>query len=91
MNTNTDHPNYAETVDLLKSLKSAGYRVTSVDNGGGKVRTENLEEQLDECLAADQANVYFEDPQKNRLWLWIVLGNNPGEFLSDFADKWSQN
>jgi hypothetical protein len=81
--------NYLPEIEsLLSSLISAGFKLRAVDNGDnlspdgweygkGQADFARLLEQTDD------SKLLVESPHGRNLVLWIVLGNDPGEMVSD--------
>lgn len=78
-----------ETKDLLTALITAGFALRSGDNGEEKFKFLGEKNDLDkfvaDCIACDEARVYVSDPNGKKLWLYLVLGNEPGVIVADYS------
>lgn len=74
-----------ETKSLLKALTDAGFKLVSGDNGEDVFTPGNLAGFLDNLLACDEAHLFVESPEGKRRWLYLVLGNDPGELVCDYV------
>lgn len=72
---------------LLKRLTDGGCRLVKADNGEYAVDfAKQGITKLIECLdACDEARLYVVDAAGKNRWLYIVLGNSPGEMVSDYS------
>jgi len=75
-----------ETRDLLNSLIAAGYMPTKGDNGEEKFayNNENQVGFIDNLTACDESRLYVRCPDGKVRWLYLVLGNSPGELVCDY-------
>jgi len=86
-----------ETRSLLKALVAAGFELVSGDNGedvftfegcdlgvgGQRGQMNNFIENL---IACDEARLYVKCPKTGKVrWIYLVLGNSPGEIASDYS------
>lgn len=75
-----------ETRSLLKALVAAGFTLVEGDNGEFKFKFKgNLNKFIENLIACDEAHLYVTDPNGKRRWLWLILGNSPGEIASDYS------
>lgn len=94
-----------ETNSLLDALLAAGYVPTKGDNGEDRFHftPETRSEFVANLLACDEARMYVRCPDGKVRWLYLVLGNCPGELVCDYLvdagldavteahhDKWSE-
>jgi len=94
-----------EVRSLLKALVSAGCTLVSGDNGEEEFlfKAAGLEAFIENLIACDESRLYVKTPASGEevLWLYLVLGNSPGELVCDYifdgvidtvvnaeADKW---
>lgn len=76
-----------EVSSLVNHLLDAGFELVKSDNGEETFRyTEgNLEEFIDNLVACDESHLYVKCPTDRKTrWLALVLGNRPGELVSDY-------
>lgn len=93
-----------ETNDLIDALLAGGYTPTKGHNGeeGFKFDPANRAAFVDNLTACDESRLYVACPDGKTRWLYLVLGNCPGEMVSDYLcddgldaitsahyDKWS--
>lgn len=76
-----------ETKDLLQALIAANFVIRSGDNGEEKFKFnhENLDGFIANLIACDESTLYVVDPSGRKLWLHLVLGNEPGILASDYC------
>ena len=94
---NTFHP---ETRSLLATLRANGFQITGGNNGEENFKFSDFPSEnafLDELLACDEASLFVKreglreskkTPGKMipaHYWLSLVLGNSPGELVSDYG------
>jgi hypothetical protein len=73
-----------EVRDLLEALVSAGCELVSGDNGEDRFKFRgDLAKFIEELIACDEAHVYLKTPSGKVRWLYLVLGNSPGELASE--------
>lgn len=78
-----------ETRSLIASLKKHGCEIVEASNGEdrflrSKFKTEA--EFLEELLACDEGALYVRTPNSSKLrWVYLVLGNSPGELVCDYT------
>lgn len=77
---------------LLKVLQDHNFTLVSVDNGDGRVSlagmTPRQARQLakNEINATDDSHLWVSHPSHERkLWLYVVLGNEPEETVADYT------
>lgn len=77
-----------EVKDLLTALTTAGFTLRSGDNGEERFKFEG-DEKRDEfianLIACDESHLYVTDPKGKKVWLYLILGNSPGELVSDYS------
>lgn len=83
--------NYRPVVgSLLKKLQQHGFTLVSVDDGGethhltGTNREQRQQAKAAIC-AVDESHLYVDTSEGSRKWLFIVLGNEPEETVSDHS------
>lgn len=79
-----------EVRSLLNRLIAAGCKIRSVDNGEETTKFKepvDLNHVIRELTACDSTRLYVTTPDAPSLirWLYIVLGNDPGELVSDYV------
>lgn len=78
-----------ETRSLLTSLEKAGFVIHSCNNGESRKdymrEGHTLAQFLEELLACDEASLYVINPNGKKLWIYLVLGNEPGVITSDYT------
>lgn len=79
-----------ETRSLIRELVKAGFVLHSADNlnddDSEMQFAGNMSKFLDHLLACDSARLYIRCPNSRvTVWLFLVLGNSPGELVSDWA------
>lgn len=77
------HPYYNETKDLLDDLAAAGYSPCYVHDGEERMAVRTWEEALSTVLSVDESSLVIKAPDGKPKWLFIVLGNSPGELVCD--------
>lgn len=87
MNTRIINNWEPETKALLTALREAGCEITSCDNG--EYRTKFVDGQSADFIvhltACDEARLYVKTPDGKKQWLYLVLGNSPGELVCDYT------
>lgn len=86
-----------EVRSLLQRLMAAGATIVSGDNGEDKFKFPNkdtsgnypaeVEQFIENLIACDEAYLYVNTPDCPRgcnRWIFLVLGNCPGEIASDY-------
>lgn len=75
-----------ETKALLNRLVAAGCTLLSGDNGEERFEfTGDLPAFIENLIACDEARLYVQTPSSiQSKWLYLVLGNSPGELASDY-------
>lgn len=83
--------NYRPVIgSLLKKLQVHGFTLVSVDDGGethhltGTNREQRQQAKAAIC-AVDESHLYVDTSEGSRKWLFIVLGNEPEETVSDHS------
>lgn len=76
-----------EVDSLLTALVAAGFTLAATDNGEDRVKIKTQARALSELTACDEASLYVTHPSNpaRRIWISLVLGNSPGELVSDYA------
>lgn len=75
-----------ETKSLLKGLTDAGFTLVSGDNGEDRFKFDgNLDKFIENLIACDEARLYITSPDGKKLWIFLVLGNEPGVIASDYT------
>jgi hypothetical protein len=75
---------------LLSKLQKAGFTLVAVDSGCGQVPLtgtdrEKRQEAKFEICAVDEARLHVENSESISKWLYVVLGNEPEELVSDHS------
>jgi hypothetical protein len=75
-----------ETKSLIERLVAAGCAILAGNNGGDEefAFTGDLDAFIEELIACDEGHLYVSTPTAKRRWLWLILGNSPGEIVSDY-------
>lgn len=80
-----------EVRSLFDRLARHGFTVISVDNGethtkamAGRPVSDHI---VAETIACDEATIHVKRPDGQTVWLSLVLGNSPGEIVSDWSFK----
>jgi hypothetical protein len=76
-----------EIRSLLTTLKKHGFVPHIVNNGEEIVRRDNvsLSEFVEEIVAVDEAHLYVKNKDNKKFFIYIVLGNEPGEIAADYS------
>ena len=76
-----------ETRSLLNALLAGGCVPVKGDNGEEKFNFEaaKLGEFIDNLTACDESRLYVTCPDGKTRWIYLVLGNSPGEIASDWS------
>lgn len=76
-----------ETASLIETLKRHGFEVVKGDNGEEQFNFDgDMDKFIKNLIACDEARLYVKCPQTGKTrWLYIVLGNSPGEMVSDYS------
>ena len=82
---NTEHPYYAEVKSLLERLVAGGALLNRVYDEEGSEYTPTPEKALEAILAVDECVLSVRTPEGTRVRLDILLGNDPGELVSDYT------
>jgi len=75
-----------ETTALINRLIAAGAKIQFGSNGEDSmpwVGEESKDKFVENLIACDEARLYVQINGHN-LWLYLVLGNSPGEIVSDY-------
>lgn len=81
-----EHPYYEEVKSLLGRLLDAGACLNRVyDEEGGSEYTPTTGKALQAILAVDACVLSVRTPEGTRVHLEIILGNDPGELVSDYT------
>ena len=79
-----------ETKSLIERLIAAGAEILRGDNGedsflwvSGEGNAASKEKFIENLIACDEARLYVRINGKVR-WLYLVLGNSPGEIVCDY-------
>jgi hypothetical protein len=82
----TTYYNWAKPIrSYLNIADLNGLTCTAVDNGNGWVTTKTINGAVNEATACDEAQLSFVDPEGKRLWVLMVLGNEPEELICDYT------
>lgn len=76
-----------EVQSLLKDLTAAGFSILGGHNGEERFgySTRAKTEFLANLIACDESHLFVESPDMRKLTLYLVLGNSPGELVSDYT------
>lgn len=79
-----------ETASLIATLKRHGFTIVKGHNGEEGFKLEEgrdgMKKFIANLIACDEAHLYVKGPGSDKLrWLYLVLGNSPGEIVSDFS------
>lgn len=74
-----------ETRSLLGRLVDAGFKVVSGHNGEDKFRYDERRPHdfVANLIACDESHLFVKSPAGKKIWLYLVLGNSPGEIVAD--------
>ena len=81
---------------LVRTLQDHAITITAIDNGCGKVHTpvscdtprKVRQWAKQEICATDESHIYVTTPDKpGTAWIFVVLGNEPEETVSDYTDR----
>ena len=89
------HPQAAEVARLLAHLIAKGFTLSAVSDGEDTTNSPTPEQAAAVICGVDEASLYVTHPDArtkdgarlSSLWLFIVLGNGPGELVNDHADR----
>lgn len=76
-----------EVTSLLKRMLAAGFTLDLVGDGESpEVKNPTLEQTVAMVTGVDEAFIYVTPPKsKKSRWVYLVLGNSPGELVSDYT------
>ena len=74
-----------EVGSLLCSLKKACFTITGANNGEDEYTGADYRKLVDCLTACDEGYIYATAPDGKKVWLNLVLGNSPGELVSDYS------
>ena len=76
-----------EVRTVLKCLADAGFTVRNASNGGGPDEDfgPEIPDFVEELTAAEEAYLYVTSPTGKRATIYLVMGNSPGELVSDYT------
>lgn len=79
-----------EVASLIATLKRHGFAIVKGHNGeyGFKLNdaTGGMKQFIADLIACDESHLYVKCPKTGReRWIYIVLGNDPGELASDWT------
>ena len=80
-----EHPYYEEVKSLLERLVAGGATLDYVEDGFGAEPAETIDAALDVILSVDESNILLRTPEGEKRCLEIILGNDPGELVSDYT------
>lgn len=69
----------------IRALRSEGYELESVYDGGELIDVSTETEALDAIDAVDGAVLHVEGPGSVHEWIYFVLGNDPEEVINDYT------
>lgn len=70
--------------NLLSHLAAAGFTPRSVESDE-EVGTDTPEAMMEELFNLDEAHLHFFDKDKRTYWVFIVLGNDGWDAISDWG------
>lgn len=75
-----------ETTALLDRLIAAGFLPVKSDNGEDTLKWDenNKAAFVEHLIACDEARLYLRAPDDRKVWIYLVLGNEPGVIASDY-------
>lgn len=76
---------YPDVRFALEKLIAKGCKLIYVNDGEEIIKVNSVREALDAIFAVDEATCHIETPDGDRLALDFMLGNSPGEALSDYT------
>lgn len=79
-----------EVSSLIATLKRHGFEIVKGHNGEEGFDLEpgraGMKKFIANLIACDEAHLYVKDPIRGvTRWIFLVLGNSPGELVSDYA------
>lgn len=75
-----------EVGSFLNRLVAAGIKIISVDNGEDDEKFTTMEKAIKDAIACDEACIWVLPPDRTKpCWIYLVLGNDPGELPSDYV------
>ena len=74
-----------EVRSLLNTLKKNGFNPHILNNGEKLVRDKEI--TADEICSVDECHLYVKDNDNKKHFIYIVLGNDPGEIAADYGDN----
>lgn len=77
-----------ETRSLISALQEAGFVIKGGNNGENQFVYDDrlpMNEFLKDLLACDEAWMDITTPSGKDTYLFLVLGNSPGEMVSDYG------
>jgi len=76
-----------EVLSLLGHLRKRGLTIVKGDNGEDQFKytgPDNEIQFVEQLVACDEAHLFVLCPDKKVRWIYLVLGNSPGELCSDY-------
>jgi hypothetical protein len=73
-----------EIKSLLNTLKRHKFSPHILNDGEELIRGNKI--NADEICAVDQSHLYVKDTNNKKFFIYIVLGNDPGEIAADYSD-----
>ena len=74
-----------EVKSLLDALVAVGCTLLTGDNGEEQFEFNGDQAKfIENLIACDEASFSVRTPGGHLCWIWIVLGNSPGELVSDY-------
>lgn len=75
-----------EVRSLLKTLVAHGCEIISSNNGEDRMQFKGrMADFIDHLIACDEAHLTVKAPDGKNRTLFLVLGNSPGELVSDYT------
>jgi hypothetical protein len=73
-----------EIKSLIRTLKKHGFVPHILNDGEELIRGNSI--NAEEICAVDEAHLYVQDVNNKKYYIYIVLGNDPGEVAADYSD-----
>ena|SRR5665213_1689223 len=71
--------------NLLSQLNDAGFTAWAVDDGDERTACESIKDVMELVFNLDEAHIYCEGKSGKRNWMYIVLGNDGYDAISDYG------
>jgi hypothetical protein len=77
-----------EIKSLIRTLKKHGFVPHILNDGGELFRGSAI--TVEEIVAVDECHLYVKDINDKKYFIYIVLGNDPGEAPCDYSGNCEQ-